>query len=188
MKQFHNSLILIFLGVFIAPFSGCGGFSSNQPVAVSAGSQPLPFSEAKPLVIPADSVIYVHLKQPLTAADAEAGQDFPAVLAEPLRIDSQIVAPQGSEISGKVVAARESGHLHKAGYVRIRLSSIAINGKQLTLATNSVIAAGGEANNHSFSFLAGAHSFRDSASREAGFTPAQRLAFRLTQPLNVTPN
>lgn len=188
MKQFHNSFLLFFLGVFIAPFSGCGGFSNNQPAAVSAGSQQLPFSEANPLVIPADTMIYVHLKQPLTAADAEAGQDFTAALAEPLLLDNQVVAPQGSEVSGKVVAARESGHLHRAGYVRIRLSSIAINGKQQPLATNSVIAAGGEAHSHSFSFLAGGNSFRDSGGKEAGFTPAQRLVFRLTQPLRVTPN
>lgn len=188
MKQFLNSFFLVFLGVFIAPFSGCGGFNNNQPVAASAGSQQLPFSEAKPLVVPADTTIYVHLKRPLNAADAEAGQDFLAVLAEPLLIENQVVAPRGSEISGKVVAARESGHLHTAGYVRIRLSSIAINGKQLPLATNSVIAAGGEAHSHSFSFLADSgNAFRD-GGKEAGFTPAQRLAFRLTQPLNVTPN
>ena len=188
MRQRHNSFIVILLAVVTALVSGCNGFSSQPATPDAANSQQLPFSQAKPLIVPADTVIHVRLKQVLTAADAKSGEDFPAVLDEPLLADNQVVAPQGAEIAGKVVAARESGRLHAAGYVRIRLSSIAINGKQLPLATNSVIAAGGGQKNHSFSFLAGANSFRDAGSKEAGFTPEQRLAFRLTQPLSVTAN
>ena len=44
---------------------------------------------------------------------------------------------------GKVVAARESGHLHNAGYLRITLSSITLNGKTVPLQTNSVFVSGG---------------------------------------------
>src|SRR5215468_7432330 len=190
MKQNRNSFTVMLLAVlvgFMGLLAGCGAFST-QPTMDSSSPQQLPFTETKPLVIPADTVIYVHLKQPLNAAGAEAGQDFPAVLAEPLVADNQVVAPQGAEVEGKVVAARESGHLHAAGYVRIRLSSISINGKQIALATNSLIAAGGNINNHSFSFLAGPNSFRDTGTKQASFRPEQRLAFRLTQPLSVAAN
>lgn len=139
------------------------------------------------MVVPAETVIYVRLKQPLRAATAEAGQDFRAVLDAPLQVDNQLVAATGDQITGKVVAARESGRLHSAGYVRIRLSSILINGKQFPLETNSVIAAGGNVKSHSFSFLAAGNSFQENAEkREAGFTADQRLTFRLTQPLSVT--
>lgn len=190
MKQCQNSFCVILLGLFAALITGCSSFNTQPSIANadSANSQQLPFTEAKPLVVPAETVIYVHLKEPLSASDAEAGQDFPAVLDEALLVENQVVAPQGSLISGKVVAARESGHLHRAGYVRIRLSSIAINGKQIPLATNSVIAASGSVHTRSFSFLAGANSFRDTSGKEAGFSPAQRLSFRLTQPLNITGN
>jgi hypothetical protein len=190
MRRNHNSLSVILLAVVIALITGCDGLTSQPPPAATdiPNSQQLPFTAAKQLVIPADTVIYVRLKQPLRAADAEAGQDFPAVLDKPLLEENQVIAPQGSEIAGKVVAARQSGRLHTAGYVRIRLSSIAINGKQFPLTTNSVIAAGGSLKSRKFSFLAGDNSFRDSSSKEAGFTPVQRLAFRLTQPLNVPAN
>jgi predicted flavoprotein YhiN len=87
-----------------------------------------------------------------------------------------------------VVAARESGRLHTAGYVRIRLSSIQINGKQFPLVTNSLLAAGGSVKKRSLSIFAGGNSFFDTGSKEAGFSPMQRLAFRLTQPLSVSAN
>lgn len=191
MKRNRNSLPVILLLTFSVLAVGCTGWFSTQPAAASgdqSNSQQLPFAEARPLVIPAETVIYVRLKEPLSAADAEAGQDFPAVLDQPLLVDQQVVAPQGSEIAGKVVAARESGPLHTTGYVRIRLSSIAINGKLVPLATNSVIAAQGKIHSHSFSFLAAGNSFREGRGKEAGFTPVQRLAFRLTQPLSVAAN
>jgi hypothetical protein len=190
MKRSHISLPVILLAGFVVLAIGCDGITSQPPPAAAdtPSSQQLPFTEAKPLVVPAETVIYVRLKQPLSAADAEAGQDFLAVLDEPLLVENQVVAPQGSEVGGKVVAARESGRLHTAGYVRIRLSSIAINGKQLPLTTNSVIAAGGNLKSRNFSFVAGGNSFRDSGTKEAGFTPVQRLVFRLTQPLSVTTN
>ena len=181
---------MILLGLFGALILGCSSFNTQPSIANadSSNSQQLPFAQAKPLVVPAETVIYVRLKEPLSAADAEAGQDFPAVLDAALLVENQLVAPQGSQVSGKVVAARESGHLHRAGYVRIRLSSIAINGKQIPLTTNSVIAAGGNVHTRGLSFLAGANSFRDTGGKEAGFTPEQRLAFRLTQSLNLTAN
>lgn len=173
----------------MAYFLGCSAFSTQppSPPAETSNSQQLPFSDSKPLVIPADTIISVHLKQPLRAATAEAGQDFTAILDEPLQADGQVVAPQGGEVTGKVVAARESGRLHSAGYVRIRLASISINGKQFPLATNSVIAAAGAVNNRSFSFLGVGNSFQDNGNKkEAGFAANQRLKFRLTQPLSVS--
>lgn len=189
-QQSHNPFFTILLTFCAVLAVGCSAFSPQPPApsADTSNSQQLPFSETKPLVVPAETEVYVRLKQPLRAATAEAGQNFTAILDQPLEADNQLVAAPGDQITGKVVAARESGRLHSAGYVRIRLSSILINGKQFPLVTNSVIAAGGSVKNHSFSFLGAGNSFQEnSAKREAGFSTDQRLSFRLTQPLSVTP-
>lgn len=173
---------------------GCG-LGTQTP----DGGQQLPFTENKPPVVAANTTIYVRLRQPVTAA-AQPGQSFAAVLDEPLVVDSQTVAPQGAEITGKVVAARESGRLHTAGYVRITLSSITLNGKTIVMQTNSAIAGGGNFKNRDFSFMKGgadvspSQSFQatDSSSssatgrKEAGFDTDQRIGFRLTQPLNIS--
>jgi hypothetical protein len=176
---------------------GCG--LGTQAPDSAGGGQQLPFTENKPPVVAANTTIYVRLRQPVTAA-AQPGQSFAAVLDEPLVVDSQTVAPQGAEITGKVVAARESGRLHTAGYVRITLSSITLGGKTIAMQTNSAIAGGGSFRNRDFSFMKGgadggpSQSFQatDSSSssatgrKEAGFDTDHRIGFRLTQPLNIS--
>src|SRR5215472_15492734 len=95
MKQHRlNSFLLLLSGLLMAYFLGCSAFSTQPPSpAETSNSQQLPFSVSKPLVIPSDTIISVHLKQPLRAATAEAGQDFTAILDEPLQADGQLVAP-----------------------------------------------------------------------------------------------
>lgn len=166
--------------------NGCSG--GTQPAVVAAGSsssQQIPFTESKPLVAPADTMLYVHLLQPLTSA-AKAGQTFTAVLDEPLLIDDQPVVQPGTELTGTVVASRESGRVNTAGYVRVVISSITVNGKTVPVQTASVIAGGANIRSHNLSFVSGsASSFQDTSHKaQAGFAAGQRLGFRLTQPLS----
>lgn len=187
--QFSVPVLLTMLVAMV----GCG-LGGQAP---ENGGQQLPFTENKPSLVAANTMIYVRLRQPVTAA-AQPGQSFAAVLDEPLVVDSQTVAPRGAEITGKVVAARESGRLHTAGYVRITLSTITLNGKTLALQTNSALAGGATFKNRGFSFMKGgadgspSQSFQatDSSAatgrKEAGFDTDHRIGFRLTQPLNIS--
>lgn len=189
-RQFLVPALLTMLVALV----GCG--LGTQAPEGAGGGQQLPFTENKPSVVAANTTIYVRLRQPVTAA-AQPGQTFAAVLAEPLLVDGQTVAPQGTEITGKVVAARESGRVHTAGYVRITLSSIALNGKTIAIQTNSAIAGGSSFKNRDFSFMKSgtdgspSQSFQatDSSAatgrKEAGFDTDRRIGFRLTQPLSI---
>ncbi len=188
---------------------------SVAPVADSSGSQQLPFVEGKPLVVPANTAIYVRLQQSLSSATAQSGQNFSAVLDEPLVVDGQTLAPQGTAVTGKVVAVRESGHLHNAGYLRITLSTLTLNGKSVPLQTNSVFVSGGSYKKRNLAFIgggtgggallgalagggkgaaigsvAGAAGGTTAAyatgKKEVGFVAERRLGFRLMQPLNIS--
>lgn len=214
--QSYPRFVALALPVFLAIAAGCRGSSADPSVVAGSGpgSQQLPFAESKPAVVPANTPIYVRLQQPVTSATAQTGQSFAAVLDEPLLVDNQEVAPKGAEVTGKVVAARESGRLHNAGYVRIVLSSIVVNGKTVPLQTNSMIAGGGSYRKRNLAFigggaggggligalagggkgaaigaLAGAAGGTTAAyatgKKEAGFAAERRLGFRLTQPLSI---
>lgn len=208
--------VAVLLGYAIVA-SGCKGVGAAPPSTAAAGSpdtQKPPFAESKPLVVPASTAIYVRLQQSLYSSSAQAGQRFSAVLDEPLVLDNQTVAPTGTPVEGRVVAARESGHLHNSGYLRITLSSMTLNGKSFPLQTNSVSVSGGSYKKRNLAFIgggagggaligalagggkgaaigsligagAGTGAAYATGKKDVGFAAERRLGFRLTQPLNI---
>jgi hypothetical protein len=190
---------------------GCAGLGEPPVGPTDASSRRPPFTENQPLAVPAGTEIYVRLQQPLSSATAQAGQTFSAVLDQPLIADNQTVAAPGVAVAGKVIAVRDSGHLHNAGYLRLSLVSITLNGKELPLVTNSVFVGGGSFRKRNWAFIGGGASggtmigaLADggkgastgsaggtagayaTGKKEAGFAAEQRLGFRLMQPLETT--
>ena len=212
-----RNILLLTLLVLAAVTVGCNvDAKAPTPAATadSSGSQQLPFTESKPLVVPANTAIYVRLQQSISSATAQSGQNFSAVLDEPLVVEGQTLAPSGTAVTGKVVSARESGHLHNAGYLRITLSSMTVNGKSVPLQTNSMFVSGGSYKKRNLAFVGGGAgggallgalvgggkgavigsavgaaggttAAYATGKKEVGFAAERRLGFRLTQPLTI---
>lgn len=210
----------VVLSTCVLAAMGCTGVGAQPPSAGVADShdqtaQKPPFTEAKPLVIPASTAIYVRLQQSLSSATAQPGQKFSATLDEPLVVENQTIAPKGAPVEGKVVSARESGRLHNSGYLRITLSSITLNGKDVPVQTNSMYVSGGSYKKRNLAIIgggagggaligalagggrgaaigsivgagAGTGAAYATGRKEVGFAAERRLGFRLTQPLNIS--
>lgn len=199
----------------LGSLAGCSGIGGQPPVASAdtPSAQQLPFTESKPLV-PVNTAVYIRLQQPLSSATAQTGQTFDAVLDESLRVNEQVVVPQGTAVTGKVIAARASGHLHNSGYLRITLASLTLNGKTVPLQTDSISVRGGSFKNRNYAFIGGGAAggaligglagggkgavigsligagggtaaAYATGKNEVGFAAERRLGFRLTQDLQL---
>ncbi len=221
------ALVAVLAGVLLA--AGCGSVPSAvraaQPTADSNGStsSPLPFAaeEKKPAVaateapiVPTGTLVSVRLQQTVSSASARPGEEFAAVLDEPLVSEGKTIAPRGATVTGRVVAARQSGHLHNSGYLRLALVSVDVNGKAVPVHTSSVFAMGGSHKKRNLALIgggtgagaligasagggkgaligsavgaaAGTTGAYATGKKDVAFGAERRLTFRLTQPMSL---
>lgn len=219
--------ILICLSALVL-LAGCGMVSSNPQAATpdpNSGSA-APFSSRaesalgiKPdvpaITIPAGTLIGVRLQSSISSASATSGDHFDAVIDEAVVVDGQVVIPKGANATGRVVAAKSSGHLKDPGYLRLALSSVTVNGKDVPVQSSSIFAKGASHKKRNVVMIgggtaagaligglaagpkgaligsaigagAGTGGAYATGKKEVGFAAERRLTFRLTQPLTTS--
>ncbi len=87
------------------------------------------------VVIPQGTPVHIRLQETISSANASAGQEFAAVLSQPLTVDGQTIAPKGANAWGKVVNAVPSGRLQTPAELAVRLTAVEINGKRVPVTT-----------------------------------------------------
>ena len=139
--------------------------------------------------IPAGTPITVRLQAAMSSAASHSGDGFDAVLDKPILLQGQTIAPAGSAVRGKVLAAKASGHRQDPGFLRITLTEISLNGRFLALQTSSIFVKGISREKRNLAIHGGMAAARAdptpayaTTNKDAGFSAEQRLIFRLTQP------
>src|SRR5260370_2521866 len=120
-------LVLVAVYAFV---SACNMRSEPPPAASDTSAKQLPFTEnAKAETVPPGTTIYVRLQQPLSSATAQVGQEFSAVLDEPLVVANQTVVASAPAGTAKELARADSAHLPKAEYIPITLAPFTLTAK-----------------------------------------------------------
>jgi hypothetical protein len=172
------------------------------------------FSHPEELTIPSGTPLTVRLSTGVSSASNHAGDRFDAVLDGPLVINGRTVAPAGASVTGKVVAAEESGHLQHPGMIQLALDTITINNRAVPVQTSSVIARGASHEKRNLAWIGGSTAggaligglagggkgaligsaigagggttaAYATGKKDVGFGVERRLTFRTTQPINV---
>lgn len=153
------------------------GFASDGtlPAAAPDPKQPasLPFQAGSHRrILPAGTLLTVQLENSLSTAKVRAGDVFRASVAAPLTVERDTFVERGTTITGRVESARSladhPGLVPGAGYFRLTLSSITVQGRQLALQTSSLFARG-----------------TVSPSEGIAVQKGRRLTFRLTAPVSL---
>jgi hypothetical protein len=194
--------------------TGCSGVLTQPPQSSADSGNSPPFTRIQAVEIPKGSSIYIRLQESISSATAQEGQSFSAVLDDPIVVDGQTIAPLGAPVTGRVVAARQSGHLHDSGYLRLTLSTISLNGKIVPMQTTSLFVKGGSFRNHNLAYIGGgagggallggfagggkgaliggtlgggggAAAAYATGKNEVGFAAEHRLGFRLIETMKI---
>lgn len=113
--------------------------ANNAPNSAQPGTSPSAQNAAPaPLRIPAGTVVTVRTGQSLSSKTSQAGETFVATVTEPVSADGQVVIPDGAKAVGMVVDAHPLGRFKGGAMLRIRLSSIEINGQNVPVDSSSV--------------------------------------------------
>lgn len=174
----------------------------ERPADATGISPTAAFLPASIASIPAGTALMVRLQTSLSSASCHAGDLFQAVLDEPIVFQGESVVARGERVTGQVSAVSPSGPRKSAGYLRLTLTAISLNGKMVTLQTSSVFGKGGPGAKWNAAGtetgtikMTGAametHNPRTAPSpgnQDVKFGTDRPLTFRLAQPLSLSPS
>src|SRR5438552_18772727 len=92
--------------------------------------------------IPPGTKVTVRMGSGINSGTARSGQMFDATLARDLVVNGKTLAKAGAPAHGKVTYAKSSGRLLDPGVLSIRLTSVEVNGRNVTVSTTAFHARG----------------------------------------------
>jgi len=109
----------------------------------------------KPVTVPEQTPIEVRLVDTVGSARNRSGDTFQATLEEPIERNGAVVVPRGANVTGRVVAARPSGHLETPAELAVTLSSLESGGKTYEILTSTDSWRGASHKKHDAKWIAG---------------------------------
>lgn len=105
--------------------------------------------------VPAGTVIRVRTEQTMDTARNRPGDRFAAEVAEPVRVNGNLIIPKGARCWGRITAARPSGRLKGEGALGLTLESVTLHGKSYRIETSGLSRHTGPHRNRNLAWTGG---------------------------------
>ena len=109
----------------------------DQPTPPSATPAP-----PATVTIPAGTVMTVRMIDGVDSATSEPGQEFAATIAAPVAVGGQVLVPQNSSASVRLVTANNSGRFEGSAQLALELHSVTINGSPYHVQSSQFLQTG----------------------------------------------
>jgi hypothetical protein len=115
-----------------------------------------PVAKARETVeVPEATVLTVVLLDPLTSETNRAGDSFTATLAEPIVVNSRVLAEKGDKVTGEVKNAEEPGRVKGRARLELVLKELTVGGQKYKLSTEPFTAVAGDTKDRDAGIIAG---------------------------------
>ncbi|MGH9509838.1 MAG: hypothetical protein ACRD2Q_11055 [Terriglobales bacterium] len=126
MKRHLTTLLALFLAGVLATPALAWQSSKKKKKTTSKITSP---------VVPAGTEISMRIIEDLDSGKAQPGDEFHGTLTDPIVSNGTTLYPKGADVTGRVVAARDSGRLSRPGVLELELTLVKYGTKQSALST-----------------------------------------------------
>jgi len=127
-----------------APIAPARKTPPNTPVETASAPAASTPVAARPvrreIVVPAGTQLSVRTTSTLSTKTNAVGETFAASLSEPLIVNGKVLAPAGSNVTGRVSSSTAGGKVKGVASLGLRISSVTLaDGAEMNVSTNSYL-------------------------------------------------
>ena len=112
-------------------------------------------NRSDPITVPDQTAIQVRLNHTVASDRSRPGDHFTATVSQPIMIDNKVVIPQGAQVQGLVVDARQSGRLKGRAQLSLRLETVELDDTTYSIRTTSAYRVGGNHKKRNIALIGG---------------------------------
>lgn len=106
------------------------------PEATPSSMQPRPIATASSYTFPVGTELTIRTTSPIDTDQDKVGDTFNATLEGPLVAGDLVVAPKGTDVTGRIAYARQSGKITGQAELILELTGLKLAGKTYLLSTS----------------------------------------------------
>src|SRR5882762_3667135 len=121
-------------------------YSQDRPAPAAPAPAPSPQVQPLPgtLTVPAGTILLIRINEYLSSDRSRIGDQFTAVLDQPIVVNGWVVARRGQVLVGQVKEARKAGRVKGTSELGVELTDITVaDGRQVPILTELWKASGG---------------------------------------------